>query len=223
MFDTVHGSQPQRVTLTVTDPAFHSEFRVIRNEAGRFFRIVPETGLLEYGKPVTLTVTIDPGQITTARRHAGAFLVRLPDGFSRAISVYADSTGNAALLARDRAKVIYGDVSPQIDGKVMLTVKIPEAGKYYMFVRTSNPPWAVSGSIDGSEFRDFGLLGAAGAGPKWVCLGNYTYRGTPNRPQEFTAGRHTIKLRQLRQLHYEITDFALTQNPETLLFAPHMQ
>ena len=223
MFDTVHGSQPQRVTLTVTDPAFHSEFRVIRNEAGRFFRIVPETGLLEYGKPVTLTVTIDPGQITTARRHAGAFLVRLPDGFSRAISVYADSTGDAALLARDRAKVIYGDVSPQIDGKVMLTVKIPEAGKYYMFVRTSNPPWAVSGSIDGSEFRDFGLLGAAGAGPKWVCLGNYTYRGTPNRPQEFTAGRHTIKLRQLRQLHYEITDFALTQNPETLLFAPHMQ
>ncbi len=217
--DSRRDLRPQQVTLTATKPGFRSAFRICRNAESRYFRVEPEQGTIEYGTPVTLTVSIDPAEIDTARLHSGAFLVRLPDGFSRPVSVYADSTRNPELLARTRAGVIYGTVSPQVNGETTLTVDVPESGEYYMFLKMPEPPWAVSGSIDGAEFRDFGLLRSRGNGPRWISFGGCTYRGRPNRPTGFSAGRHTIRLRQLRKLRYQAFGFALSRDPEAMLFA----
>ena len=207
------------VTLTASQPGFRSAFRICRNAESRYFRVEPEQGTIEYGKPVTLTVTVEPEKIDTARLYSGAFLVRLPNGLSRPVSVYVDSSRDPELLARSRAGVIYGTVSPQENGETTLTIDVPQAGEYYMFVKMPEPPWVISGSIDGAEFRDFGLLRSRGNGPRWISFGGCTYIGRPNRPTRFTAGRHTIRLRQLRKLRYQALGFALARNPEAMLFS----
>ena len=214
------GWPRKTVTLTATKPGFRSTFRICRNAESRYFRVEPEQGTIEYGKPVMLTVTIDPAEIDTARLHSGAFLVRLPNGFSRPVSVYADSSHDPELLARTRAGVIYGTVSPQQNGETTLTIDVPESGEYYMFLKMQEPPWLISASLDGAGFRDYGLLRSRGNGPRWISFGGCTYIGQPNRPTPFAAGRHTIRLRQLRKLRYQAFGFALARNPEALLFAP---
>ena len=125
-----------------------------------------------------------------------------PDGLSRPVSVYVDSSRDPALLARTRSGVIYGEASSQTDGETTLTIDVPQEGEYYMFIRMPEPPWAISASVDGAEFREYGLLRSRGNGPRWISFGGCTYRGQPNRPTRFTAGRHTIRLRQLRKLRY---------------------
>ena len=210
-------AEPAEVTVTVTDPAFRSEFRIVRNAAGRFIRVTPETGTLAYGKPVKLTVSIDRSEITSARLNAGAFLIRLPDGFSRPVSVYADSTGDAALLAKDRANVIRGTVGPAEKEGTKLTADVPKAGNYYLFLRTAGPERKIPVSIDGGETSELILLGQPGPQEKWRVLGAHTYTGRPNRPIPFSAGRHTVTLRGFTG---KIAGFALAEKPEELLLAP---
>lgn len=223
-FVSPSGSERPRktVTLTASQPGFRSAFRICRNAESRHFQVEPEQGTIEYGKPVALTVSIDPEKIDTARLHSGAFLIRLPNGLSRPVSVYVDSSRDPALLARTRSGVIYGEVSPQTDGETTLTIDVPQEGEYYMFIRMPEPPWAISASVDGAEFREYGLLRSRGNGPRWISFGGCTYRGQPNRPTRFAAGRHTIRLRQLRKLRYQALGFALARNPEALLFAPEI-
>ena len=144
------GWPRKTVTLTASQPGFRSAFRICRNAESRHFRVEPEQGTIEYGRPVTLTVTIDPEKIDTARLHSGAFLVRLPDGLSRPVSVYADSSRDPELLARTRSGVIYGEASSQTDGETTLTIDVPQEGEYYMFIRMPEPPWAISASVDGA-------------------------------------------------------------------------
>ncbi len=210
-------AEPAQVTVTVTDPAFRSEFRIVRNAASRFIRVTPEHGTLAYGKPVTLTVSIDRSEITSARLNAGAFLIRLPDGFSRPVSVYADSTGDAALLAKDRANVIRGTVGTAEKEGTKLTVDVPKTGNYYLFLRTAGPECKIPVSIDDGETSELNLFGRPGTQEKWRVLGTRTYSGRPNRPISFSAGKHTVTLRGFTG---KIAGFALAEKPEELLLAP---
>ena len=215
-FPTVPAA-PATVTVTVTDPAFRSEFRIVRNEASRFIRVSPEKGTLAYGKPVVLTVSVDPKEITSARTNSGAFLIRLPNGFSRPVSVYADSTKDAALLRNDRANVIRGKVESADGGQVRLTVDVPKSGSYYMFLRSKKEGFWIPVSIDGGESSRLVLLGQPGSGEKWRVLGSFTYAGPPNRPLPFSAGKHTIILQQFTG---KPSGFALAAQPDELLAAP---
>ncbi|WP_157836968.1 right-handed parallel beta-helix repeat-containing protein [Geminisphaera colitermitum] len=218
---SAHEWTTQQVTVTVDAPGFRSDFQVLRNEASRFIHVTPERGTLAHGQPFTLTVAIDPAHITSARINAGAFLVRLPDGFSRVLTIYADSTRDLKLLARDRAGAIHGKVFRQTNehGETMLTVDIPVSGKYYMFVKTTEQTGVkVPVNIDGGEFHELMLRGKPGAEERWMNLGTNAYADSrnPNRPLEFTTGKHTVQLRDLRQ---QVAGFALAERPETFLLA----
>lgn len=208
---------PVSVTVTVTDPSFRSEFRIVRNEASRFIRVSPEKGTLAYGKPVVLTVSVDPKEITSARTNSGAFLIRLPNGLSRPVSVYADSTKDEVLLRKDRANVIRGKVESADKGKVQLTVDVPKSGSYYMFLRSEKVGRRVPVSIDGGETSRLALLGQPGKAEKWHVLGSFTYAGPPNRPLSFSAGKHTIVLHEFPGTP---SGFALAARPDELLAAP---
>ena len=215
-FPTVPAA-PATVTLTVTDPAFGSEFRIMSNEASRFFQVSPDRGTLAYGKPVKLTVSVKPEKITTARIHSGAFLIRLPNGLSRPVSVYADSTQNEALLRKDRANVIRGKVDSAGNGRVQLSVDVPRNGSYYMFLRSKKINHRIPVSIDGGEPARLILLGQPGSREKWHVLGGFTYTGEPNRPILFPAGKHTIVLHNFPETP---SGFALAKQPDELLAAP---
>ena len=187
------------------------------NEASRFFQVSPDRGTLAYGKPVKLTVSVKPEKITTARIHSGAFLIRLPNGLSRPVSVYADSTQNEALLRKDRANVIRGKVDSAGNGRVQLSVDVPRNGSYYMFLRSKKINHRIPVSIDGGEPARLILLGQPGSREKWHVLGGFTYTGEPNRPILFPAGKHTIVLHNFPETP---SGFALAKQPDELLAAP---
>ena len=94
-----------------------------------------------------------------------------------------------------------------------LTVDVPKAGNYYLFLRTAGPKRKIPVGIDGGETSELILLGRPGPQEKWRVLA-HTY---PNRPIPLSAGRHTVTLRGFTG---KIAGFALAEKPEELLLAP---
>lgn len=83
---------------------FSSAFRVTRNDAFDWFEVTPAEGVLHAGEELAFKVTLRPERMTARSLYRGAFLIRLMNGFSRPVMVYADTgrlppikpdTGNA--------------------------------------------------------------------------------------------------------------------------------
>ncbi len=209
------SAQPIKVNLTVDDPAFKSTFRIARNEASSFIRVEPESGTLAQGKPVTLTVSIDPNGIQSARHNSGAFLIRLPNGMSRPVSVYVNTADDTSLVAKDRADVVRGSVESTEGKEVKLAVDVPKAGNYYLFLRSTGSG-KTTVSIDGAGKLEGMLRGGYASQEKWRQVSTSGSSG-PNKSCEFSAGHHTITVNGISG---KISDFVLTEKPEVMLWAP---
>lgn len=81
----------QSVTATVGGTGFSSEYRIAQNAAFDWFRVSPDCGTLESGENRTFTVTLIPEKMQNRRIFRGVFLVRLADGYSRPVTVYAET------------------------------------------------------------------------------------------------------------------------------------
>jgi hypothetical protein len=77
------------VTATVPVPDFSSPYRIAQNEAFDWFTVTPAAGTLESGRSESFTVTVRPERMTRRALYRGAFLVRLANGLSRPVMVYA--------------------------------------------------------------------------------------------------------------------------------------
>ncbi len=130
----VHSEQ---ITITADSPGFSSEFRIVAPEASKHFQVTPSSGVLEYGKPVTLTVSSAPDDIRQARRHIGAFAIRLVNGFSRPISVETDSRMHPELRRAAHSNALYGKIVKTGNGEAELVFEVPQTGKYFLFVKSA--------------------------------------------------------------------------------------
>ena len=63
------------------------QFRILQNAANEWFEVLPATGTLTPGQDMVLTVNLR--QPAAKTRLKGAFAVKLDDGFSRPVTVYA--------------------------------------------------------------------------------------------------------------------------------------
>ncbi len=213
MLDTIKTKQLD-LTVTVDDPAFKSEFQIFQNNCCKFFRVTPESGILAYGKPVKLTVSVNLAGIDSARTNSGAFLVRLPNGFSRPVSVYVDSTKEAKLLAMDRAGVIHGKIDSNSKAETVLSVEVPRDGLYYLFLRaTEENKYQVR--VDGGEPTEL-LLRNGSPQMAWRALST-GHAAKRNCPYQFSAGKHTVVIQNFTG---QIEGFAIAEKPEALLLAP---
>ncbi len=209
------SATPINVTVTVDDPNFKSEFKIVRNDSSSFIKVVPDSGTLAYGKPVVLSVSVDPAGVTSARLNAGVFLIRLPNGMSRPVSVYADTTADTTLVAKDRTNVIYGTIESSSDHEASVSIDIPKEGGYYLFLRSAQRGKISSLSIDGTENKNAVQRGGNVSQTKWrpVSLA----ASSPNQPCKLSAGKHTIKLQGLPA---KIEGLALSEKPDAMILAP---
>jgi hypothetical protein len=84
--------EPSRtVTASAGGQGFSSPFRIAQNEAFDWFAVTPQSGTLVSGQAQNFTVTLLPGRMRERRHYRGAFLIRLPDGLSRPVTVYAET------------------------------------------------------------------------------------------------------------------------------------
>ncbi|NOZ20596.1 MAG: hypothetical protein GXP25_05850, partial [Planctomycetes bacterium] len=116
------------VTATVRGEAFSSHYRIAKNDAFDWLNVTPATGILESGKTLTFTVTLLPDKMTKRTLYKGAFLIRLDNGTSRPVMVYAKTdVVPATKPAREGVWVTYAEAEAPAGGKVYDTIADPGA------------------------------------------------------------------------------------------------
>ena len=96
-------------------------FTIRINTTNPYISVSPSSGVLQPGKPLALTVSVDKTKITQARLNRAVVLIRTQDGLSRHVTVHVDSQPDTALLAKDRDGVVKGEVI-QKDDKWLLSL-----------------------------------------------------------------------------------------------------
>ncbi|MBQ7395154.1 MAG: right-handed parallel beta-helix repeat-containing protein [Lentisphaeria bacterium] len=202
------------VTLTPAKGC-KGKFRIIQPRGADFFSVTPSSGTFD-GKPVKLVVRTVPGKIKAARRNTSAFAVKMCDGWSRPVSVEVDSRANAELLAKARKGVIRGSVTGS--GKVQtLTVNVPKAGYYWLFVKCPGKRAYVTTQINGGKPEKRMVHCPRYNKNPWCVFSTTIYQGVPNRPVKLKAGKNTV---MVKSDITRITDFAVTANADDLRLAP---
>ncbi len=87
--DEVRAGVQESVTAEVSGPGFSSAYRIAQNEAFDWFTVTPDQGVLQSGQTVQFTVSVVPDRMRDRKVYRGAFLVRLANGYSRPVTVYA--------------------------------------------------------------------------------------------------------------------------------------
>jgi len=85
----VKSARTKTVSATVRSDPFSHHYRIARNDAFDWFDVTPKNGTLESGSTTTFVVTLCPEKMTERGLYRGTFLIRLENGYSRPVIVYA--------------------------------------------------------------------------------------------------------------------------------------
>lgn len=80
-----------KITATVGGKNFKSAYTINKNKVFEWLDITPAKGILKSGDKITFTVKFIPEKMNNRQFYRGAFSLRLADGFSRVVAVYAES------------------------------------------------------------------------------------------------------------------------------------
>ncbi len=87
--DEVQAGGSHSVVATVKGPGFSSAYKIAQNDAFDWFTVTPAQGVLQSGQTARFTVSVIPDRMKTQKVYRGAFLIRLANGYSRPVTVYA--------------------------------------------------------------------------------------------------------------------------------------
>ncbi len=170
---TAGGSR--EVTAAVTGDGFSSEYVVAQNDVFDWFRVSPQSGTLESGGKTKFTVTLIPERMRDRSTFRGVFLIRLADGYSRPVMVYAKADAAPVVKpAREGVFVEYLEAEGVLDadargrvedprasgeacfhlsresskGTAEYRFSVPKAGKYFVLMRIrSDEPVAAHDTV----------------------------------------------------------------------------
>jgi Right handed beta helix region len=83
------NSKAQTVTATIGGKNFSSEYKIRKNNVFKWFTVTPASGKLISGKKINFTVKLKPELMKERSIYKGVFLIRLKNGYSRPVSIYA--------------------------------------------------------------------------------------------------------------------------------------
>jgi len=169
------AAKSRSVVATVSGEGFSSAYRIVQNDAFDWFQVAPSSGTLESGQTMCFAVTLVPEKMRNSATFRGAFLVRLANGYSRPVMVYAktdfvpaikpsregvfvqyleaetpfgtyDRSGVQDVLASGgTCRVLSGDASKDI---AEYRFSVPRSGKYFVLMRVrSDEPVSVHNRV----------------------------------------------------------------------------
>ena len=182
-----------RARLTGVQPV---PFAVCVNDDMPWLKVSPRTGKIPPGAGTEFTVSFDPSLMKTRRWYRGAFLVRTPEGLSRAVSVYVDTDyENPFACEKDGETAVYAKFGPKrqlANGDACdFTFTAPKAGRYYFLARLSRQEHAQV-SFDVTLGGDEGecKLGNIWSSPTWLMLGPGLGFGNTIAYRDLAAGEN---------------------------------
>ena len=202
-FSSVNSPLSQTFTISA-DTAETRSFTVHCNDD--FFQVEPASGTL--GQNQSFTVTLKPDKMLLPRRFNGALIVRLQDGFSIPVSVYADyrdceERQSAILQGELMVELSQAPDSNQLTGEV----EIQQEGYYFAFFDLAEMPSRRAsltiGEITASKIN----LGRYDPLKRWVSTLNITL------PRfRLPVGKHKIMLDPTEPT--AVRKMLLTREPE---------
>ena len=211
-----------QITATVGEKNFQSEYVVRQNNVFDWFEVTPASGVIKSGDKVTFTVKFKPEKMRFRRNYRGAFLIRMKNGLSRPVSIYAKTDFVPPLeVHKDGETAIYLDpfkiengVMPDIlddpagmngkcvildaakNGNKVLEYKfsIPRDGRYYFMIHGYGVPQPVFEIAVNSD----------GFAPSrqqssdymyWTILAPGAKFGNMLRHYDLKAGVHSLKIK----------------------------
>ncbi len=220
-------------TLSATG---QGSFRIAQNEAFDWFTVSPAAGTLESGKGQTFSVRLRPERMGERRHYRGAFLVRLANGFSQPVVVYADTdwrppvkperqgvwtqfqeaeapqNGDGFETIADPAAS--GTRALKLSKPVEYRFTVPAAGKYFVVARgRSEAPHKLYATfrfgIDDGGLKESGIRAAADW--DWCLVAPNRSMLTCLQSYDLSAGEHMVKLEPDGSVLLDLV--ALTNDP----------
>jgi hypothetical protein len=124
------ASSPQSVTARVGGTGFSADYTIRQNQAFDWFSVSPPSGTMTSGDTIRLTVTLKPEQMTRHKSYKGAFLIRLANGLSRPVAIYAQTDAPGPITPRkDGTITIYAEAEKPSGGQPYKVMNDPKASK----------------------------------------------------------------------------------------------
>lgn len=109
-------------------------FTVAKNDTFDWFDVEPKSGTVRDG--LTFTITFDDAKMKDAPAYRGAFLVRTPNGLSRAVTLYSTAEWSQPLhCEREGDVAVYAkpeEAKTDAEGFSTWTFAAPRDGRYYL-------------------------------------------------------------------------------------------
>lgn len=207
------GKTTETFTVKVKGDDFRSQFKTRKNRDFDWFDVSPGEGVLESGKELEFTVSLDPDKMPKANLYRGMLLVRLPNGYSRPVSVYADFRACPIRLARERKRIVFLKPKFISDQEGEVEFKIETPGWYSLFAKARVPfRQNIAVSIGDEKVEKAKLFKNDRLEWTSVCR----YGGTPNSLWfHLSPGTRVFKFRAANKV--AIKEFALVPNPNLIL------
>jgi len=117
------------VALTCDGTGYEQSFRIAKGDDATWFDVTPKEGVVRSGAKTVFTVTFDAAKMAKETFPKSAFLVRTADGFSRPVTVYAETDHVPFVKCEKPGEVaLYGKPGS-------FTVDVPKDGVYYLLLR----------------------------------------------------------------------------------------
>ena len=214
------GKTAPETLILKAEGAFHSGFRIRKNEGVDWFSVTPEQGTIRAGEELAFTIKLHPEKMPRAKRYKDAFLIRMPDGFSRPVMVYADMRESGELRAKEKGVFLSIDAGElenakdypsesggaiRIDARdgakpLIWNFDVPEDGIYYFFAHFHTTGIQLNlfdFSVDGDKAAPLArqMLGGDYQIPAW----KHIFRIDRPRDKYFEffrlkKGRHELKI-----------------------------
>ena len=114
--DGVVSPESVNITVTVDGDDFKSDYTICKNKVFDWMEITPAKGTLKSGDKFVLNVKFIPEKMNKLHNYRGAFSLRLANGFSRVVAVYASTDFVQPFkLEKEGRKAVYIDaLSPKV-------------------------------------------------------------------------------------------------------------
>lgn len=207
-------SSPRPLTVT-PGKTLNGKFKIFRNDS--FFTVTPESGAFTPGEAISFTVRLAPDAMPEERRCSGAFLIRMEDGLSLPVTVYADNRKPLAKLLSDTKRFVPGNRirADRGAGEYAFEFDLPEKGVYFIYLKgnftEADKNLKVMVTIGGKTVEK--LLSAHYLPEEYRALSDFSARKKVQiQDFELPAGKGTIKLK-LPGDKTELTGIILTREP----------
>lgn len=233
-FDIGRDIRPLKIEAKIKGAGRYSEnFEIRKNDAFDWFTVEPAKGTFKENSSTQFKIMINKEKIKDPGLYKGLFLIRMENGYSRPVTVYAKAEGDVEIkkkgegfafyieaetpssnqpfkIIEDKkasaSKSIYIDIAKEKDS-VSYDFEVPKDNDYFIFLRMKGEePVGAHASVFISVDGEDKRPAFLKRSTEWCWSGTgaVTSLGTTAKPITLKQGKHTVKISPRQSLSLDL-------------------